>query len=530
MRRSMRFLEWLIVIGLLALLAFGARAMQGGTPTLVAVLSSGLTTPGSTPTVVPTWTPTPTRTSSPSPTPTRTPKPTMTPTPETPHLPSPPVVLTDTGVITAVLPQPTPMPIIGQPKGTINVLLLGSDRREGEDVARTDVMMIASIFPDMPAVSLISIPRDYYAWIPTWGLDKINTAYLRGVKLNYPGGGPGMVKATVEYNFGIPIHYYAMVDFESYRSIVDAVGGVDLIVECPFHDTYPDPEVAAGQSDIDLEPGLHHLDGKYALWYVRSRWNTSDFDRHRRQQQVLRAVFRAGLSQNMIPRIPELWGVYQDEVETDMGLTEFAYLGSIATRLDMGDIKSRFIRGANLLTAMTAPNGGAVLAPNHDTLYAFMKEAIQPPVSSRASQRAYRVEVWNGTGNSGWGEVAAERLRLEGYAVTAIEQVELAPKTTLVDFMTTSKGSPLPKLVELYKLKPEDVTSEPTEGSAVEFRVILGRNYNPCAATVTGKWQPTLTPTPEGTPGPTPEGMLTPEATPTMEATPMPVDTPAPQP
>ena len=152
-------------------------------------------------------------------------------------------------------------------------------------------------------VSLISIPRDYYAWIPTWGLDKINTAFIRGHKHDYPGGGAALLKATIEYNFGVPIHYYAMVDFSSYRSVVDAVGGVDLVVECPFHDTYPDPEAESGQTDIDLEPGLHHLDGKHALWYVRSRWNTSDFDRHRRQQQVVRAIFHQALGQNMISRI-----------------------------------------------------------------------------------------------------------------------------------------------------------------------------------------------------------------------------------
>jgi hypothetical protein len=185
-----------------------------------------------------------------------------------------------------------------------------------------------------------------------------------------------------------------------------------------------------------------------------------------------------------------------------MGVGEFVYLGSIAARLDMADLKSRFIRGANLLTAMTAPNGGAVLAPNYEAMYTFMQEAAQPPVSSRASQRAFRVEVWNGTGNSGWGDVAAERLRMEGYVVTAVEQVDFTPKSSIVDFTTTSKGSPLYKLLALYKMQSGDVVSEPTEGSPAEFRVILGRNYNPCDATVTGRWQPTLTPTPEGTPGP----------------------------
>jgi LCP family protein required for cell wall assembly len=385
---------------------------------------------------------------------------------------------------------------MSQPAGTINLLLLGMDREGGTGYARTDVMMIASIYPDMPAVSLISIPRDYYAWIPTWGLDKINTAFLRGHKRNYPGGGPGLVKATVQYNFGIPIHYYALVDFDSYRSIVDAVGGVDVVVECPFHDTYPDPESPTGQTDIDMEPGVHHLSGKYALWYVRSRWNTSDFDRHRRQQQVLRAVFHKALSQNMIPRIPEFWSVYKEDVETDLGLTEMISLGAVGARMNMGNIKSRFIRGTHLIQAWTAPNGGFVLVPQPEAMYNFMAEAAQPPVTSRAQQRAYTVHVLNGTGNVGWGDVAAYRLDLEGFQVVGLESVAAVPRTTLTDLTTTSKGSPLTSLMTLFKLQQGDVVSQPTEGSGVDFQLTLGWNYNPCDATVTGRWSPTATPSP----------------------------------
>jgi len=412
---------------------------------------------------------------------------------------------TTTKVVTSPLEQPTPMPLIGQPKGTINILLLGSDRRPGEDVARTDVMMIVSIFPDVPSVSMISVPRDYYAWIPTWGLDKINTAYLRARTTGYPGGGPALIKATVEYNFGLPIHYYAMVDFNSYRSIVDAVGGVDIVVECGFHDTYPDDESPIGQTDIDLEPGVHHLDGKYALWYVRSRWNTSDFDRHRRQQQVVRAILESALNQNMLARIPELWGVYQESVETDMGLPEMLSLAPVAMRLDMRDIKSRFIRGTNLLTSMSVPLRGAVLAPHYEELYTFMQEAAQPPVTSRAAQRAYRVEVWNGSGNSGWGEVAAYRLRLEGYEVPAIHQTDGTARTLITDYTTTSKGSPIARLMTLYKRQQRDVVAEPTEGSPIDFRVTLGWDYNPCDGTGTVGWRPTPTPMPEPETPPPPE-------------------------
>ena len=467
MKRWLQLFEWLIFVALIVFVIIGAQALgHNHNPTrevtVVVTPTPADTSPEAdpstaTPTPVPstatppplpsTWTPTAR--------PTKTPLPTLTSTStSTP----PPIVLpiaatpmfTTTTVVTSPLPQPTPMPLMEQPEGTINILLLGSDRRPGEEVARTDVIVIVSIFPDVPSVSMISVPRDYYAWIPTWGLDKINTAYLRARTTGYPGGGPALVKATMEYNFGLPIHYYAMVDFSSYRSIVDAVGGVDIVVECGFHDTYPDDESLTGQTDIDLEPGVHHLDGKYALWYVRSRWNTSDFDRHRRQQQVLRAILESALSQNMLARIPELWGVYQESVETDMGLPEILSFAPLALKLNMGDIKSRFIRGGNLLTSMSIPLRGAVLAPQYEALYTFMQEASQPPVTSRAAQRAYRVEVWNGSGNSGWGDVAAYRLRLEGFEVPAIHQTEGAARTLITDYTTTSKGSPIARLLTLY--------------------------------------------------------------------------------
>ncbi|MBN1260815.1 MAG: LCP family protein [Anaerolineae bacterium] len=511
--RWMRVFEWLIFVGLMVLVVVGARAWANNAPRMVIATWAPSPTPSTTPTSVPevavippTWTPTPAWTPSPAPTatpdptpmptPTLTQTPTFTPVPGPIYLPTSAPILEGTPMTPQPLPQPTPMPHIPQPAGTINILALGMDRTDGESYARTDVMMIVSIFPDVPSVSLTSIPRDYYAWIPTWGLDKLNTAWVRGARTQYPGGGASLLKATIEYNFGIPIHFYALVDFDSYRTIVDAIGGVDIVVECPFHDTYPDPESETGQTDIDLEPGLHHLSGKYALWYVRSRWNTSDFDRHRRQQQVLRAIMVQALNQNLIPRIPDLWGVYQDSVETELSLTDVLYLGSVGARLDMRDIKSRFIRGSSLLTSWTAPNGGYVLVPNYEALYEFMQEAVQPPVSSRATQRAYRVLIQNGSGNRGWGEIAAYRLALEGFEVVAIEDVPGVARTTVTDFTTTSKGSPLYKLRSLYKLQTGDVIAEPIEGIDLDFRVTLGWNYNPCDGTTTAYWRPTPTPTP----------------------------------
>ena len=517
MQRWLKGSKWLMIAGLVTLLVVGivAWATDLGattfvvTPTLTVAMAppepTSEPTVTSTPTEVPpTWTLTPSATPTLKPSPTSTPtlSPTATSTPETISLPRSGTLpaVASTPIISSSLPQPSPMPWVEQPAGTVNILLLGMDREAGQGIARTDVLVIASIFPDVPAVSLLSIPRDYYAWIPAWGLDKINTAYLRAERAAYPGGGPALVKATVEYNFGVPIHYYAMVDFGSYRALVNAVGGVEVIVECPFHDTYPDPEVAAGQSDIDLLPGLHHLDGKHALWYVRSRWNTSDFDRHRRQQQVLLAIMRQARNANMLIRIPELWDAYREHVETDLGLKEILTLGTVAGRLDERDIHNYFIRGSHLLTGWTAPNGGAVLVPELEAVQRFVQDAMRPLSTSRATQRAYRVAVSNGSWGTALGDVAAYRLGLEGFEVVGVERVDAAARTQVIDYTTTSKGSPLWKLISMDRLQDYDIVSQPTEAGPVDFEVILGSNYNPCTATTTAYWSTSVTPTPSPTP------------------------------
>jgi len=374
------------------------------------------------------------------------------------------------------------MPLVEQPSDVINILLLGSDQTDINSVGRTDVIIIASVSPDLPSVSLVSIPRDFYAWIPGHGFDKINTAFSRGERNGYPGGGPGLIKATIEYNFGIRIHYYARVGFDGFIKIVDTLGGVDVAVECPLSDTFPDPDSPTGQTDVDWLPGIHHLDGKHALWYARSRWSTSDFDRNRRQQQVLRGLYRQILTLGIIPKIPDLWGVLKENISTDLGLDELLYLGAIGSRLDMMNVKSRFV-GRGVVQAWTAPNGAYVLVPDYEALGSLVREALTPPASARAQQRAFRVEVWNGTPYEGLGYVAAERLGWEGFEVVSVEPADgTYPRTQIVDFTTTSKGSPLPRLMRLYKRNASDIISQPTENREVDFRVILGYDYDPCVA------------------------------------------------
>jgi len=508
MRRLTRhLLEGLTLILLLALTTVVSRWLLVPPPTAdnphpAAATATIPTTPPS-PTAAP---PTATASPSPSPAPPTAPPPSATPSPtNTPAHPTPPHATPDlTLLVTGTplpLPMPTPVPTVEQSDEVINIVLLGADQDQaGNGGWRTDVIVIVSIDPEAPSVSMLSIPRDFYVWIPGYGFDRINTADYRGELIHYPGGGPALVKATIEYNLGIPIHYYARADFEGFVQIVDTLGGVDVPVECELHDTFPDPANPEQGIDVDFIPGIQHLDGRLALWYVRSRWSTHDFDRNRRQQQVLRALYRQVLDLDVIPRIPELWGALQQTVETDLGLDDLVYLGWIGNRLDWSNVKSRFI-APPFVTAWTAPSGAYVLLPVPEALEALVAEALQPPAAGRADQPPFRVEVWDGTGRPGMAAVAAERLRWEGFEVVEVHSADqVYPRTQIVDLTTTSKGSPLWLLTRLYRRSDSDVIRQPTEGSPVDFRILLGADYNPCISTSAIQYVPPPTPTPTPTP------------------------------
>jgi LCP family protein required for cell wall assembly len=161
-----------------------------------------------------------------------------------------------------------------------NTLILGLDRRPDQGtVVRSDTMMVLTTHPPDASVGLLSIPRDLYVEIPGRGTSRINTAHFWG-ESQAAGNGPLLAMATVEHNFGVPIHHYVRVDFEGFRAVVDAVGGIDIVVEEPIvDDAYPSEDY--GTIRIEIPAGPQHMDGETALRYARSRHSSSDFDRAR---------------------------------------------------------------------------------------------------------------------------------------------------------------------------------------------------------------------------------------------------------
>ncbi|MGD1994499.1 MAG: LCP family protein, partial [Anaerolineae bacterium] len=128
----------------------------------------------------------------------------------------------------------------------VNVLLLGIDERESEHGPwRTDTMMVLTVDPLTKSGGMLSIPRDLWVPIPGFDHGKINTANYLGDAYDYPGGGPALAMRTVEYNLGVPIHYYVRVNFKAFIELVDMVGGIDVYVEEEIDDpSYPSSDPA----------------------------------------------------------------------------------------------------------------------------------------------------------------------------------------------------------------------------------------------------------------------------------------------
>jgi len=184
----------------------------------------------------------------------------------------------------------------------VNILLLGIDTR-GEEKSRTDTIMIAQYDPKKKTAKIVSLMRDIYAQIPNHKDYKINTAYFLG--------GPELLRQTIKQNFGIDIHYYAVVDFKGFESVVDtlAPNGIQMDVE----------KRMSQNIGVVLHPGLQYLNGKELLGYARFRHDAEgDFGRVKRQQQVLNALKDKIISVNGVTKLPKLVGTIQPYIDTNL--------------------------------------------------------------------------------------------------------------------------------------------------------------------------------------------------------------------
>lgn len=385
-------------------------------------------------------------------------------------------------VAESVVINPTALPPLTDNE-TINFLLIGSDKRPGTSY-RTDTLIIAIVWPKEGQVSLISIPRDLWIYIPSVGMQRINTAYQSGEINGYTGGGPALLKDTITYNFGIRIDHTAMIEFDGFRRIVDTLGGIEVPISCAFTDwrlidpSY-DPENENNWWLYTVGPGQIYMDGDLALWYARSRLRSSDFDRGRRQQEVIRTIFAKALQTNTFSKIPQLYNDLSSTVITDLSLADLLRMSPYALNFTNANIRGYYIRPP-YVSAWTTPGGAAVLLPNNAELNQMLTEASQ--LSAYATERkSIKVEVQNGSPFDTWDALAASRLNYAGYQTTLSNAASRDyANSVIVDFTPGQDATQRQTIISTLNLFNANVISLPDANSPVQYRVVIGSDYELC--------------------------------------------------
>lgn len=211
--------------------------------------------------------------------------------------------------------------------GKKNIVVMGVDSRpKDDDPGRSDTLMVVMLDPKHQDTAILSIPRDTRVRIKGHGWDKINHAYAYG--------GHKLTHDTVEEFLGIQVDNYVEIDFKGFQGLVDAIGGIDINVEKRMY--YYDPWDGF---EVNLRPGMQHLNGKTALQYVRYRDEEGDIGRIGRQQKFLRAVYDKVVSPAIIPKLPAFLKQVSSMVKTDMSVPELLDLAQAMKGLMAGGDK-----------------------------------------------------------------------------------------------------------------------------------------------------------------------------------------------
>ncbi|MEM9952025.1 MAG: LCP family protein [Chloroflexota bacterium] len=396
---------------------------------------------------------------------------------------------------TAVPPK---APLVPRNHQLVNVVLLGSDGDIVDDsTIRTDTIIIVSINVDTGTVAMLTIPRDTFVYIPTPSLQRINTVYGIGEAIGWTGGGFGLLRETIFYNFGIQVHYHAFVDISDLVEIIDTVGGVDIAVDCayqdpPFFDAdVPEEAIGPDEENVYILPvGYYNFTGREAMWYARSRGNSDAFDRGRRHIQLLEAIFRAARDQGQISQIPSLWSDLTDIVETDVPLELVIQLLPIGLELDSSRIE-RFIPIRTYHTTPWTPSvgdyaGQNVQVLNRDAIFELMNGFYTPPPESRLSLAGATVAVYNGTDIENLDIVASERLRNAGFNAIALgaSDTQGLVNTTLTDLIAQSRGSATSLIASELNIVSDNITTSPDPNREYDYIVTVGETYDSCTGTV----------------------------------------------
>ena len=380
----------------------------------------------------------------------------------------------------------------------VTVLIMGLDYRDWqakEGPPRTDTMILLSLDPLTRSGAMLSIPRDLWVNIPHgFKYNRINTAYQLGEAYKYEnGGGPGLAMDTVEGLLGVPIDFYAQIDFEAFIKFIDEIGGVKVNVPEKIK---VDP--LGGGNTKTLKPGIQTLPGDLALAYARVRKNAGDdFGRAGRQQEIIMAIRDRLLDPEVLPtmisKAPVLYQELSAGIHTNLTMDQAIKLAWLASQVPTENIKKGIIGPPDQVNfAVSAADGQQVLKPITEKIRAMRDElftntgpanpaaASMSPADLMKAEGA-RVEVLNGSATSGIAAKTMDYLKSQGLNISQTGNAEQASTYTQVTFYT-GKPYTVKFLMELMKIDKIRVHYFNNPASPVDVSITLGddwANQNP---------------------------------------------------
>ena len=384
----------------------------------------------------------------------------------------------------------------------VTILFMGLDFRDwmlDEGPPRTDTMVLFTIDPITKTAGMLSIPRDLWVEIPDFEFNRINTAYFLGETYKVPGGGPALAMQTVENLLGVPIQYYAVLEFSTFERMIDEIGGIDVLVKQRVKIS------PIGRLSLWLDEKPYHFDGAEALAYARARKTEGgDFDRAERQQQVALAIRDRLVGFDMIPvliaKAPVLYQEFRTGVRTNLfdpnappgqlldQIQQLISLGLLAMDIDPTTIKKGVIGPPDMVTFSILPTGADVLKPVPDQIRILRDEiftttsALGPSIDLGDPLDAARLEgaslgIYNGAGIEGLAGRTAQFFEDNGLNVVDVGNAERLDylRTLVIDYT----GNPYMRqfLQELGNISESQILSQINPESEVDIAIILGVDW-----------------------------------------------------
>ncbi|RPI31324.1 MAG: LytR family transcriptional regulator [Chloroflexota bacterium] len=385
---------------------------------------------------------------------------------------------------------PVPKPWDGAAR--VTVLIVGLDYRDweqGEGPPRSDTMILLTVDPLTGSAGMLNIPRDLWVNIPGgFKSGKINTAYALGEAFQYPGGGPGLAIDTVEQFLGVPINYYAQIDFSAFEKFIDEIGGIEIDVPAEIK---VDP--IGPHNTVELEPGKQMLDGPTALAYARARNSEGgDFDHGNRQQQVIMAIRHRILSLDLLPTLmakaPILYEELASGIHTNMTLDEAFSLAWLAKDIPLESVRRGIISPPDQVILTKSPDGKLdVLKPITNKIRLLRDEifASSVPLSEIAAtstldelmqMEGARITILNGSGSGGLASRTQEYLvSLGANVISTGDADQIYSSTTFNDY--TGNPFTLRFCIDWMELTSPQIRSQFDPTSQTDVVIILGADW-----------------------------------------------------